>query len=59
MEPALAVAHTIEQGLLDCSDITATLNCIPCRNHAVYRSQRKRTLQNYRQRSKSQRLYVS
>ena len=53
------VAHTIEQGLTDCPDLLATLDYLQRRNHAAYRSHRKRTLREYRQRSKSKRTEVS
>jgi hypothetical protein len=49
------VAHAIEQGLVDCLDLMATLDYVQRRNHAAYRSHRKRTLKKYRQRSKAKR----
>ena len=49
------VAHAIEQGLTNCPDLLATLDYLQHRNHAAYRSHRKRTLKHYRERSKSKR----
>ena len=53
------VAHAIELGLADCPDLMAVLDYRQHRNHAAYRSHRKRTLKRYQQRTKSKRGKVS